>query len=193
MNLDNIKVTVTDVGGSYRDVADAARTTIGLEEGNKEVSDNYMLRMYRAEHSPIRLREFKIVIENCPSWVATHFVRHHIGVEKFVSTQRTDRTGVDRNSKPQDSPVNLAGEADAQALINISRRRLCNCASSETRQAWQEVKDKVAEVEPELASCMVKECIYRGFCPEMFSCGYDKTEAFQAELKEYRKGINGNE
>ena len=41
MNLDNIKVTVTDVGGSYRDVADAARTTIGLEEGNKEVSDNY--------------------------------------------------------------------------------------------------------------------------------------------------------
>ena len=27
--MNNIKVTVTDVGGSYRDVADAARTTIG--------------------------------------------------------------------------------------------------------------------------------------------------------------------
>ena len=37
---------------------------------------------------------------------------------------------------------------------------------------------------------MVKECIYRGFCPEMFSCGYHKTEAFQKELAEYRKGIN---
>ena len=70
--MNNIKVTVTDVGGSYRDVADAARTTIGLEEGTKEVSDGYMYKMYKAEHSPIRLREFKIVIENCPSWVATH-------------------------------------------------------------------------------------------------------------------------
>ena len=70
--MDNIKITVTDVGGSYRDVADAARTTIGLEEGTKEVSESYMYKMYKAEHSPIRLREFKIVIENCPSWVATH-------------------------------------------------------------------------------------------------------------------------
>ena len=106
------------------------------------------------------------------------------------------RTGFEvgaEGSQYQKTAFNLAGEADAQALINISRRRLCNCASLETRQAWKEVKDKVAEVEPELASCMVKECIYRGFCPEMFSCGYDKTEAFQAELKEYRKGINGNE
>ena len=70
--MDNIKITVTDVGGSYRDVADAARTTIGLEEGTKKIKEGYMYKMYKAEHSPIRLREFKIVIENCPSWVATH-------------------------------------------------------------------------------------------------------------------------
>lgn len=37
---------------------------------------------------------------------------------------------------------------------------------------------------------MVRECIYRGFCPEMFSCGYHKTEEYQKELKEYREGIN---
>lgn len=42
------------------------------------------------------------------------------------------------------------------------------------------------EMEPELASCMVKECIYRGFCPEMFGCGFDQTEAFQKELETYR-------
>lgn len=29
------KITVTDIGGTYRDVADAARTTIGLKEGKK--------------------------------------------------------------------------------------------------------------------------------------------------------------
>ena len=75
-------------------------------------------------------------------------------------------------------------------MINISRKRLCNCASQETRVAWQKVKDEVAKVEPELASCMVKECVYRGFCPEMFSCGYTikHRDLFEKELKEYRKG-----
>ena len=34
--LENVKVTVTDVGGTYRDVANAARTTINMAEGDKE-------------------------------------------------------------------------------------------------------------------------------------------------------------
>ena len=53
-------------------------------------------------------------------------------------------------------------------------------------QVKQKVKDEVAKTEPELASCMVRECVYRGFCPEMFPCGYSKTEQFKKELKEYR-------
>lgn len=33
---------------------------------------------------------------------------------------------------------------------------------------------------------MVKECVYRnGLCPEMFSCGYNKSPKFEEELKEY--------
>ena len=33
---------------------------------------------------------------------------------------------------------------------------------------------------------MVRECVYRnGLCPEMFTCGYNKTETFQKELAEY--------
>ena len=52
------------------------------------------------------------------------------------------------------------------------------------------VKDEVAKTEPELASCMVKDCIYRGYCYEFNSCGYHQTEAFKKELEEYRKGIN---
>lgn len=56
---------------------------------------------------------------------------------------------------------------------------------------WQAVKDKVAECEPELASCMVRECVYRGFCPEMFGCGYDQTEAFREEVVHYRSTVVG--
>ena len=65
-----------------------------------------------------------------------------------------------------------------------------NCASKETRETWQKVKEEVAKAEPELASCMVRECVYRGFCPEMFTCGYYKTDTYNEELREYRKGIN---
>lgn len=143
-----------------------------------------------SEHSPIRRMHFYWRWKGLKSWVSVHMVRHKIGIEHWVSTQRSDRTGVSRDELPQGALVNHACEADAQALINISRKRLCSCASPETREAWQLVKEEVARTEPELADCMVKECIYRGFCPEMFSCGYHKTEAFQKELDAYRKGIN---
>lgn len=43
---------------------------------------------------------------------------------------------------------------------------------------------------PELASCMVKDCIYRGYCYEYKSCGYFNTPEYKKELEEYRKGIN---
>ena len=183
----NIKITVTDVGGTYRDVADAARTTIGLEEGKKQVTESYMYKMYKCEHSPIRLREFKILIENCPSWVATHFVRHHIGVEKFVSTQRTDRTNIDRNELPQNAPVRLQMNCNAQAMINISRKRLCNQASKETREIWQMVLEELKKVDYPLYKCCVKECVYRGGCPEYKPCGYHKTENYRKEVEKYHK------
>ena len=107
-------------------------------------------------------------------------------IENFVTTQRTDRTGVSRDELEQGSLVNHECDANAQALINISRKRLCHCASPETRKAWQLVKDEVGKLEPELSKCMVKECVYRnGLCPEMFPCGYNKSEAFEKELKDY--------
>ena len=45
--MEVVKITVTDIGGTYRDVADAARTTIGLKEGKKEISESYMYKMWK--------------------------------------------------------------------------------------------------------------------------------------------------
>jgi hypothetical protein len=121
-----------------------------------------------------------------------HFVRHKFGIEHWVTTQRADRTGIDRDKSPQDTPVSHECEANAQALIFISRRRLCNQASAETRAAWLEVKDEVRKVDPVLASVMVPECVYRGFCPEFRSCGFADTEKYRQMLAEYRnKAIGG--
>ena len=177
---------------NWQDVKDSTMNTIGKDTGKYPTSD-WKRRLILSEHSPIRRIKFYWRWKDLKSWISVHFVRHKIGIEHWVTTQRTDRTGVtgiNRDDLPQGSLVNHACEADAQSLINISRKRLCTCASIGTREAWQAVKNEVAKTEPELASCMVKECIYRGFCPEMFSCGYHKTEAFKKELEEYRRGIN---
>lgn len=170
---------------NWQDVKDATMNTIGKATG-KYPDSEWKLKLIRAEHSPIRKLKFSWRWIDLPYWVSVHFVRHKIGIEHFVKSQRSDRTGEDRTAKTQDAPVSHECECDGQTMINISRKRLCACASPETRAAWQMVKDEVAKCEPELAHCMVRECVYRGFCPEMFGCGYDKTAAFQRELEAYR-------
>lgn len=176
---------------TWQEVKDATMNTIGKNTG-KYPDSKWKRQLLLSEHSPIRLLKFRWRWFNLKSWVSVHFVRHKIGIDHFVKTQRTDRTGINRDELPQGALVNHEADANAQALINISRKRLCSCASPETRIAWQEVKDEVAKTEPELASCMVKECIYRGFCPEMFSCGYTDTEAYRKELYEYRNRHRDN-
>lgn len=165
----------------------SARTTVSKEGEGLYPSDSWKKSILLAEHSPIRKIKFSWKWTNLKSWVSVHFVRHKYGIEHWVTTQRTDRTGVNRDEAPQSTLVEHEAEANAQALINISRKRLCKQASVETRIAWREVRDEVAKKDPILAGVMVPECIYRGFCPELYSCGYAETEAYKKELKEYRK------
>ena len=149
-----------------------------------------------AEHSPIRCLQFRIRLENLPSWVSVHLVRHNIGVTHFVTTQRQDRTGrkVHRSQLPQGSLVAHEMMVNAQAFINISRKRLCYLASPETTIAWTKVRELLlSSGEPEVAAAMVAECVYRGFCPEMSRCksNYVCTPKFQRDLEKYRRSSSG--
>lgn len=170
----------------WPDVKQAARTTISKDGTGAYPTDSWKKTILLAEHSPIRKIRFSWRWKDLKSWVSVHFVRHKFGIEHWVSTQRSDRTGNDRDASRQDTPVNHECEANAQALIFISRRRLCSQASPETRAAWQEVKENVAKCDPILASVMVPECIYRGFCPEFRSCGYVDTPQYREALEKYR-------
>lgn len=172
--------------GVWAEVMSSARTTVGKGDTNKEPSNRWKKQILLAEHSPIRQLTYKWKWCRIPYWVSVHFVRHWLGILHFVSTSRTDRTGIDRAWLTQDNPVNHECEANSQALISISRKRLCNKASKETREAWQEVVKGIKEVDPEMASVMVRECVYRGFCPEFSTCGYSNTVQYDVELKEYR-------
>lgn len=166
-----MKVTNVKITGCWRDVADAARTTMGKEEGSGEPSSQWKIRMLKAEHSPIRKLFVSWKWIDLPYWVSVHFVRHKIGIEHFVSTQRSDRTGEERSDKRQDALVSHECIANAQAIINISRKRLCNLASPETHLAWFKLIEEIRKAEPELAEACVPDCVYRGKCHEMKPCG----------------------
>lgn len=173
-------------------VVNAARRTVGKKPINKEPSDTFKKKVLLAEHSPIRLLEYDFTWEDIRMWVSTHIVRHHEGCEKFVHTQRTDRNEALKSLNRDDLPQGLVNDMDmtcnAQAFINISRKRLCKgCASKETREAWELVIEYLKTVDPVLSGKCVPECLYRGFCPEFDRCcGYCNTEKFKKDLKEYR-------
>lgn len=208
-----VKITRFEcVKPDWNRVVNAARRTWGKTPITKEPSDKFKRKILLAEHSPIRLLEYDFTIEGIRQWVTTHLVRHHEGCEKFVHTQRQDiNDEIERITK---NIINVLSEADllrdgwrerdylfqgecndmdmscnAQAFINISRKRLCyGCASKETREAWELVIKMLEEVDPILAEKCVPECCYRGFCPEEDRCcGYVNTDSYKKRIVEYRK------
>lgn len=176
---------ITDHRDVWQKVKDLTMTTIGKNTGSYPTSE-WKRKLLLSEHSPIRKITLDGKWKDLKYWVSVHIVRHKFGIDHMVSTQRTDRTGINRDDKKQGDLVDHSITANAQAMINISRKRLCMSASKETRDAWKATMRELRKVEPELESVCVRECIYRGFCPEMFPCGYSKTDKFKAELLAYR-------
>lgn len=188
------KITRLERATLWKRALNAARRTVGKSPLNKDPSDSWKAKMLLAEHSPIRLVEFEWTWSGIKQWVTTHIVRHHEGCEKMVHSQRGDRRNIlkeygveTRDQLPQGAENDMDMTANAQALINISRKRLCNCASLETREAWKQVQEAIREIDPIMAEKMVPECIYRGFCPEFINpCGYSKTPQYKEALRKYR-------
>ena len=171
----------------WNEVLNACRTTVGKKAILTQPSARWRKSILLAEHSPIRKLQISVKCFDVKSWVATHFARHHIGVEKYIQTQRTDRTGIDRDELPQGALVTLEMDLNAQAIINISRKRLCTQASPETRELWNLILEEIKKELPELYEICVPECVYRGFCPELHSCHYCDSKAFEERLSKYRE------
>lgn len=167
-----MKTNILNVKGTWQEVVDDCRTTVGKDSLGKEPSVEFKRRVLLAEHSPIRSIRVKWQWPNIKSWIATHWARHKF--EKFIQTQRTDRTGIDRDALRQDALVKFTAEANTQSLIDVWRKRLCFQAAAETRQYAEDFKRALHEVEPEIADALVPNCVYRGGCPEMSQCGFWK-------------------
>jgi len=189
-----------DIEGMWKTARRMARQTVNKADLGKPVSDKFKRGLVVSEHSPLREIRFIIQLIEIPVWVGQQFSRHRIAtnrsdfvlteninptdIEHYVQTQRTDRTG---NPRDSNALVDYTFTANAQGLIDMSKKRLCQCASTETKSIWRRVVSKLAEIEPLLSFALVPSCIYRGFCPEtMSNCDWINSEVGIEALEEYR-------
>ena len=118
--------------------------TVG-KYSTKAPTDEWKKKLIEAEHSPLRELWFGIRME-VPYWVSVHYVRHHIGVNHYVQSQRNDRQDkYDRTTAPQGEMVSHIMSINAQELVFMAHKRLCGQASKETREVMEETGLKVTE------------------------------------------------
>lgn len=162
----------------WTEVKRRALVTVGLKPVNPPTSD-WCHDILEARHSPIRYLQFSFYLHNIPTWVATHLVRH-VHAQPYVKSQRNDRQkGYDRNKAPQDAPVDMILDMNAEELMNIMNKRLCFQASPETREVVSKMQTAVLTECPEFQGLLVPMCVYHGGkCHEMKPC---------KEMAAYRK------
>lgn len=145
--------------------------TIGKKSMVNLPNDRWKKRLLESGHSPIRTLWFAFRME-IPYWVSVHYVRHKIGVEHFVESQRNDRQNkYNRNEAPQNEIVSHVMYVNADELIKMCHARLCKQASPETQDIMKKIVELVLETNPEFKTVLVPRCVYRnGKCTEFFPC-----------------------
>lgn len=178
-------------------------------------SKQTLLSIYRSEHSPARTQMFWIKFVGIPLASSTHIIRHHVGSQPYQLTCRDDRNGGNpkvperikgivaminagdyekaieelewlSDNSDRMTPVNLSILVNAQGLLDMAKLRLCNTAHPDTVAIFKAMDAEIRKVDPDLANLMVRKCVYRGgICCEPRCCGFNSTDKFKQELKEY--------
>ena len=156
----------------WMEVKRRALVTVGLNPINAP-DDEWKKKILECRHSPIRRLRFSFALYNLPYYISVHFVRHHVGIEKYVRSQRNDRqSDYDRTKAPQDAPVNMIMDFNGESLLEFFNKRLCGCAAKETREVVQLMAMLVKENCPEFVDFIEPMCFRNGgVCHEMKCCG----------------------
>jgi hypothetical protein len=131
-------------------------------------------------HSPLRTMLYRIYVQDVKSWVTVHYVRHHIGVQFYVKSQRTDRDSnlVQRDSQRQDELINMMFDINANALLTMAQARLCLKAAPETREVMAAIRHSLVgsacEYDQIIGMTMGPPCEWYEKCFEPKPCGRHK-------------------
>lgn len=137
----------------------------------KSPTSDWKHKILKARHSPIRYLRYSFLITDIPSNTSVHLCRH-VMAQPYVSSLRNDRQdSMDGDEAPRRTPVNMILDMNAEELMTIANKRLCNLASLKTRQVVAAMCLKAIDVTPELEGLLVPMCEWQGECKEMFPCG----------------------
>ena len=135
-------------------------------------TDDWKYKILRARHSPIRRLTYLIHITDIPYYLSTHFARHKIGWEPFVTTQRNDRqTAFDREKIGQGNPTDMTIFCNAESIQTVMQKRLCGQADAKAREIARAIRDAVLEKTPQFRDLLAPPCVLFGRCMEMRPCG----------------------
>lgn len=164
------RARITNFNVNWVRIKSACMTTISKEAGEKEPPKAWKRKILICRHSPIRRSEISWKWDSIPYAISTHFARHHEGCEKFIGTSRADRTEIkDRSERSQMDCVPMEMDANIQALLSISERRLCTCADPLTRKYWELLIEEISKYDEDIAWACVPQCVRCGGCVEPFS------------------------
>lgn len=166
----NVTLLRAPTDDDWMEVKRRALVTVGLTP-MEPPTFAWKRRILKARHSPIRYLQFSFLLEDIPTWVSVHLVRH-VHAQPYVKSQRNDRQDdYDRNKAPQDAPVSMIWDMNAEELMTVANKRLCMKASPETRAVVQAMCNLVIAACPEFAMLLVPMCEYHGgVCHEMNPC-----------------------
>lgn len=160
-----------------------ALVTVGKGTGPaKAPSSEWRYKILRARHSPIRYLVYSFDLIGIPSNVAVHLCRH-VHAQPYVQSLRNDRqTAIDGDAARRDTPIDMILDVNAEELLTIANKRLCNLAAEKTRCVVKEMCRVAAAHTPELTTLEVPNCVMMHGCNEMHSCGW-----YEGEYKEEGK------
>jgi len=162
------KVEVRVLGNFWEDLREAALNTVGKELSHKEYNSETMQKYLLSEHSPIRSVILRIKLIQIDYYTSVHFTRHGMSTH-YVTTSRPDKTGVGRDVKQK---VDHIMDCNLQNIIDMMRKRLCRGKCSSETYFWAvAIKREIEKLFPDIAFCLVPNCVYRSGCPEFSSCG----------------------
>ena len=135
-------------------------------------SNEWLHDICNARHSPIRELRFVFRFGGLPYYVSTHLARH-VHAKPYIQSQRNDRQDeYDRRKAPQDAPVKMIWSMNAEELMVIANKRLCEQADPVTRRVVGLMCAEALIFAPYLRGLLVPMCQYHGgVCHEMKPCG----------------------
>lgn len=154
------------------------RALVTIDKKSERIPDlTWKRKMIECRHSPLRRLRFSFMFENLPYYISVHFVRHHVGIEKYVRSQRNDRQqDYDRKKAPQDAPVNMIMDFNGESILEFFNKRLCGAVAVETREIVEQMKELVEMCCPEFEGFIEPMCFRNGgVCHEFLKCGKNKS------------------